>query len=57
MKVQWKKLLVKTTFWLVAEIWFNFLGIDNLVDYGEFVFAKPEITFNADQNKIWLELM
>ena len=43
MKVQWKKLLVKTTFWLVGEIWFNFLGIDNLVDYSEFVFARHEV--------------
>ena len=43
MNVRWKKLLVKTTLWLVAEIWFNSLGIDNLVDYGEFVFARHEI--------------
>lgn len=43
MNVRWKKLLVKTTFWLVAEIWFGFLGIDNLADYSEFVFAQPEI--------------
>ena len=43
MKVQWKKLLVKTTFWLLAEIWFNFMGIDNLADYGEFVFERHEI--------------
>ena len=48
MKVQWKKLLLKTTFWLLAEIWFNFLGIDNLADYSEFVFERHEITFNAD---------
>ena len=32
MKVLPKKLLVKTTLWLVAEIWLNFLGIDNLAD-------------------------
>lgn len=43
MKVQWKKLLVKTTFWLVAKIWFGFLEIDNLVDYSEFVFKRHEI--------------
>jgi hypothetical protein len=32
MKVRWQKLLVKITLWLVAEIWLNFLGIDNLAD-------------------------
>ena len=48
MNVRWKKLLVKTTFYIVAEVWFGFLGIDNLADYSEFVFAKPEITLNAD---------
>ena len=43
MNVRWKKLLVKTTLWLVAEIWFNFLGIDDLVDYSEFIFERNEI--------------
>ena len=42
MKVRWKKLLVTTTFWLVAEIWFGFLGIDNLADFSEFVFERHE---------------
>ena len=43
MNVRWKKLLIKTTLWLIAEIWFNFLGIDNLVDYSEFIFERHEI--------------
>ena len=43
MKVLWKKLLVKTTLWFLTEIWFNFLGIDDLVDYGEFIFERNEI--------------
>ena len=42
MNVRWKKLLVKTTLWLVAEIWLNFLGIDNLADYSEFIFERHE---------------
>ncbi len=45
MNVRWKKLLVTTILWLVAEIWFNFLGIDDLVDYSEFIFARHEIAF------------
>ncbi len=36
-------MLLKTTVWLVTEILFNFLGIDDLVDYSEFIFEKPEI--------------
>lgn len=43
MKVRWKKLLVTTTLWLVTEIWFNLLGIDNLADYSEFIFEKNAI--------------
>ena len=45
MNVRWKKLLVTTILWLVAEIWFNFLGIDDLVDYSEFIFERNEIAF------------
>jgi hypothetical protein len=41
--VRWKNLLVKTTLWLVAEIWFNYLGIDNLSDYSEFIFERNVI--------------
>lgn len=41
--MQWKKLFVTATLWLIAEIWFNFLGIDNLADYSEFIFEKPLI--------------
>jgi hypothetical protein len=48
MKLRWKKLLVKIILWLVAEIWFNFLGIDNLADYSEFIFAR---------NAIWQSLI
>ncbi len=43
MNVRWKKLLIQSSLWLVAEIWFNFLEIDDLVDYGEFIFARNEI--------------
>ena len=40
MNVRWKKLLMTTTIWLATEIWFNFLGIDNLADYSEFIFER-----------------
>ena len=43
------KLLAKTLIWLAAEILFNFLGIDELVDYSEFVFEN-----HSDQNAVLL---
>ncbi len=46
MNVRWKKLLVTIPLWLVTEIWFNLLGIDNLADYSEFIFEKPLILLN-----------
>ena len=40
MQVQWKKLLAKIIVWLAAEILLNFLGLDTLADYSEFVFDR-----------------
>ena len=40
MKMQWKKIWVKTTIWLLTEIILNLLGLDNLADYSEFLFEK-----------------
>jgi hypothetical protein len=41
-QTQWKKILVRTSLWLAAEIVLNFVGLDNLADYSEFVFEKSE---------------
>jgi hypothetical protein len=40
MKLQWKKLLVKATVWLAAEIILNLIGLDNLADYSEFIYEQ-----------------
>ena len=37
MKICWKKLSTTILFWLFSEILLNFLGLDNLADYGEFI--------------------
>ncbi|MGH2416283.1 MAG: hypothetical protein ACRDEA_21850 [Microcystaceae cyanobacterium] len=42
MKSPWKKSLLKITLWLTAEILLNFLNLDTLSDYSEFVF-EPKI--------------
>ena len=56
MKLEWKKVLVKSTVWLAAEIILNLLGVDTLADYSEFLYEqevaslsylhKPTITVN-----------
>ena len=40
MNIRWQKLLVKISFWLVAEIFLNLLGIDDLADYSEFIYEN-----------------
>jgi hypothetical protein len=40
MQVKWKDLLIKIVIWLAAEILLSLLGVDNLADYGEFIFSK-----------------
>ena len=35
-----KKLLAKTLVWLVAETVLNFVQVDDLADYSEFVFER-----------------
>lgn len=40
MKVQWKRILVKITVWLITDLLLNFLGLDDLADYGEFIFER-----------------
>ena len=47
MKIHWKKLLVRTTVWLVTEICLNFLGIDDLADYSDFIFERNIIVLNC----------
>ncbi len=40
MKMQWRKMWVKASIWLVTEIILNLLGLDNLADYSEFIFEQ-----------------
>ncbi|MGK7944923.1 MAG: hypothetical protein AB4058_10690 [Microcystaceae cyanobacterium] len=43
-QLNWKKLLFTLTLWLMAEIVFTALGIDNIADYGEFVLNRSLIS-------------
>lgn len=46
MKGHWKHLLVQATIWVIAEVVLNVAGLDNLADYGEFVFGR-EFTWHG----------
>ncbi len=43
MKVQWQKMVVKITVWVVAEIILNLIGLDNLANYTEFVYEQDMV--------------
>lgn len=56
MNLYWKKLSTTILFWLFSEIGLNFLGLDSLADYGEFIGQKhlnlTELdTFEYSQSK------
>jgi hypothetical protein len=43
----WKQIVYKTGIWLIAEIWLNIIGLDNIADYSEYIFAN---NLNLDIN-------
>ena len=43
MKTQWQQLFLKILFWLALEAVFNLIGIDDLVDYSEFLATSKTI--------------
>jgi hypothetical protein len=49
-QIRWKKLLRKTGIWLTTEILLNLIGLDNVADYSEFIFAQ-ELELNKKNNK------
>ncbi|WP_206816809.1 hypothetical protein [Chroococcus sp. FPU101] len=46
MKVQWQKLLLTVTFWLATEVCFNFLEIDVIANYSEFL-SNQKVSYLA----------
>lgn len=41
--MKYKKLFITILFWIVAELFFNLLGIDEVIDWNDFVIGN-EIT-------------
>lgn len=37
MRVRWKTLITKVAVWMFLELLLNFLGLDQLADYSEFL--------------------
>lgn len=46
MKNIWRDLPIKIFFWLAIEIFLNFIGIDQLADYGEFI-SNRDTSYNS----------
>ncbi|NEO88928.1 MAG: hypothetical protein F6K56_01050 [Moorea sp. SIO3G5] len=51
MNHQWNNVFLKVSTWLVAEIILNLIGLDNLADYGEFVFDK-EVFISTSHHQV-----
>ena len=48
MKAKWSQLVLKIIVWLFAEMYLTVLGLDNLADYGEFVFQHKALLTIAE---------
>ena len=46
MTIRWQQLLVSLSLWLIAELFLNLVGIDDLVDYSEYIFDRHAIVMH-----------
>ncbi len=52
----WKQVVYKTGIWLAAEIWLNVIGLDDIADYSEFIFAGDlDLNINA-KNRLTVKI-
>lgn len=42
-KIRWKKLFLKSSVWLSAELVLNVVGLDNIADYSEFLLKNQVV--------------
>ncbi|MDJ0534818.1 MAG: hypothetical protein QNJ70_20450 [Xenococcaceae cyanobacterium MO_207.B15] len=47
MKIRWKALFIRGSFWLMTEMYLNLVGLDNLADYSEFIFERQQIVVSS----------
>lgn len=43
MKINWSQLIVNLTIWAIAEVTLNFVGLDTLADYSEYLCNKRQV--------------
>lgn len=43
MKIRWQQLLTNFFIWAIAETTLNFVGLDTIADYSEFLLAKEDV--------------
>lgn len=43
MTIRWQQLLVSLCLWFIAELFLNLVGIDDLVDYSEYIFDRHAV--------------
>lgn len=46
MEIMWKQSLSRIIVPLAAEVILNFVGLDNLADYSEFIFERNTVVFD-----------
>ena len=50
MSLKWKTFVSKTVFWMMGEVFLNFLGLDNVADYSTFLF-EHELELSKKNHK------
>lgn len=48
MQIKWQKLFFKISLWLLVEVVFTFIGIDDLADYSEFL-LMPKVIVKSER--------
>ncbi len=43
MQIRWSRLLINIIVWTTAEVTLNFIGLDTLADYSEFLNSRHQI--------------
>jgi hypothetical protein len=46
MNAQWRKVIIRLSIWLMAEILLSCLGIDDLADYSEYLYERNSIVLS-----------
>lgn len=52
MKSIWQNLIIKIVIWLTAEVLLTFLGLDDLADYGEFIYRQPTLISMSQEKEL-----